>query len=1074
MTKKESKIVVAGDVTVDWFMYPVKARDKGDNWCLHDASHADVLPGGAALLTSFIKQSIEEEGILATVTGPELPEKKLRNFSPEKIIHSNAILGNFKTSGDKKTEVLRIKELSGYIGPQENKLPSWTPSVSNDANIEIVILDDAGNGFREMEKLWPEALESVENPIIIYKMSLPLLKGKLWEKISEKYHENLIVIINANDLRKTAGIHLSKSLSWDRTAKDLVFELQRSDALNSLRQCPYLVVSFGTDGAILYHRRKKGEDEAFIVFDPCLLEDSFASNIDGTMMGLTSIFTATLAKQLIKEGICGLTDGIKQGLANSRALLEIGYKINNNSRKIIINPKNSSPVYKFLIESFLKLDIYENNLRYPSLNEILKESTKHNYASSSIELPTDLKNADPKFWRILDNETLHIRQLVAREIVLKGNTKGLENVPICRFGEIETIDRAEIESYSAIKELITEFLSNPNPKNPLCFAVFGPPGSGKSLGVKQILKSIDPKEDRLKIISFNISQFDDYQDLISAFHKVRDIALSDKIPFVFFDEFDSDKDRQSLGWLKYFLAPMQDGEFKDGDTVHPIGNAIFVFAGGTRYTFENFVQNTHDNGQTTNLPPSDDVKADKNCDQSVENESVDKVFKDAKGPDFVSRLRGFINVMGPNRQRTKYDDDDTFIIRRAKVLRVLLEKDQTAAGLFNSKREISIDEGVLRAMLNVTKYKHGTRSMTALIEMSRLAGKNRFDLSALPVKKQLDMHVDADEFLFLAEKERYQSMLISQDLPNPKETSYLKRENEIVESVASSMATFIHGSFEELKTAAEDIPNKLWAINNGIRKVRGTSLSIPDITGEEIETFARLEYERLRRIRRFDELSNGKENMSQNNSILWLNDFNQLNEDEKDKYRQLVYKIPPILKKAGYEIYRLKKVEEITDPKVVERLARFHHTKYVEYRESKGETPDTNPSLVEFDKLPPDIREANFDNIRKIPEKLSWIDYKIRYFELANEQKEMTLTPEEIKKLAIREHDRWVWQKITQGWVYKEGKKDFVNKTSPFIVPWNKLPPDIRENDFNSVRLIPELLKEAGYEAYKPDSEKSD
>ena len=68
--------------------------------------------------------------------------------------------------------------------------------------------------------------------------------------------------------------------------------------------------------------------------------------------------------------------------------------------------------------------------------------------------------------------------------------------------------------------------------------------------------------------------------------------------------------------------------------------------------------------------------------------------------------------------------------------------------LFNSKRELSIDDGVLRALLNVTRYKHGARSMTAVIEMSRLAGKKRFALSALPVKKQLDMHVDADEFFF--------------------------------------------------------------------------------------------------------------------------------------------------------------------------------------------------------------------------------------------------------------------------------------------------------------------------------------
>jgi len=317
--------VVAGDVTIDWFMYPVKALDEGENWRLHYALHSDALSGGAALLSKFIEQFLEEEDIETIVNGPKSSQNiKIRDISPDKVIHSNVVLDNFKVKGDKVAEVLRIKKFIGYIGPPDEELPSWIPE-SNNVEANIIVLDDAGNGFREMAGAWPQALNSVGDSIVIYKMSLPLLTGSLWKKVIKNPPENLIVIINANDLRRTEGIHISKSLSWERTAKDFVFELQRSDVLDSLKKCPYLVVLFDTDGAILYHRTNDDID-AIIVFDPSLLEGDFAANIEGTMMGIMSIFTATLVKQLEKEGLSGLTTGIRQGLANSRGLIEMGYK----------------------------------------------------------------------------------------------------------------------------------------------------------------------------------------------------------------------------------------------------------------------------------------------------------------------------------------------------------------------------------------------------------------------------------------------------------------------------------------------------------------------------------------------------------------------------------------------------------------------------------------------------------------------------------------------------------------------------------------------------------------------------
>ena len=63
-----------------------------------------------------------------------------------------------------------------------------------------------------------------------------------------------------------------------------------------------------------------------------------------------------------------------------------------------------------------------------------------------------------------------------------------------------------------------------------------------------------------------------------------------------------------------------------------------------------------------------------------------------------------------------------------------------------------IDPGIANAFLSVGRYVHGARSMEAIIEMSALSGRARFTRSALPAAHQLALHVDADEFLGLGER----------------------------------------------------------------------------------------------------------------------------------------------------------------------------------------------------------------------------------------------------------------------------------------------------------------------------------
>lgn len=248
--------------------------------------------------------------------------------------------------------------------------------------------------------------------------------------------------------------------------------------------------------------------------------------------------------------------------------------------------------------------------------------------------------ADGGYWRILDHFSSITTDRLAEQIVKEG-LASIGSVPRITFGKLTSIDRSEIESFMNIRNLIAEYAKDSEIR-PLSIAVFGTPGSGKSFGVVQIAENILP--DQVVKIEFNVSQFSKRGDLATALHKVRDVALGGKLPLIFFDEFDSDIDGQKLGWLKSFLMPMQDGKFFEGEAEHPIGKCIFVFAGGTCSSFDQF-------SAPLNLAESSEER---------------RLFKALKVPDFISRLRGTINVLGPNR---KDDNDKSFLLRRALLLR---------------------------------------------------------------------------------------------------------------------------------------------------------------------------------------------------------------------------------------------------------------------------------------------------------------------------------------------------------------------------------------------------------------------
>jgi hypothetical protein len=213
---------------------------------------------------------------------------------------------------------------------------------------------------------------------------------------------------------------------------------------------------------------------------------------------------------------------------------------------------------------------------------------------------------------------------------------------------------------------------------------------------------------------------------------VRDASVRGQVPLVFWDEFDTN----SIEWIRHFLAPMQDAVFQVGGIKHPFGKCIFVFAGGTCHTFECF--------DRTNRPGNSDFIA-------------------KKGPDFVSRLRGYINIKGPNpslldqgtdpataeqdetdegyRERQRLDPD--YLIRRAVIFRLELERHYKHL-LTGEEGGEAIGPEVINAFLWVKKFNHGARSISALVSMSQLVGARHFGQSALPTAELVATHASRD------------------------------------------------------------------------------------------------------------------------------------------------------------------------------------------------------------------------------------------------------------------------------------------------------------------------------------------
>ncbi|MCL5258293.1 MAG: ATP-binding protein [Firmicutes bacterium] len=720
---------MAGDITVEWLFArsrsPVPSADNDPH--LQFQAYRNF--GGAALIGAFIERANESTRQSAVVIPKPSNEFAIPGTPP--YWHWYHLVAQYPISpqhSDGKSADKTVWRVRDRLGLDRQEPTGAENLLKGDhGNADIIVLNAARQGFWEAgyangTKMWPRSLERPNgNAWMLLKLTRPDLQqdsaGSPLSYCAKNFGGRLIAIVRAEDLR-LSGMVVSRRLSWETTAQDLYDAISRNVML---KNCTHVVASLGLDAALLVSKSETDSGTtATLYYDPNNIEGDWEQQYrPAVMVGYQCCMAAGIAYEMIacenlsdtgKVTKC-IGDGVIAGVEAGRSLLKNGF----------ISPPSST-------DSSSGGSPFPAHLAFPI--EAVSESLV-SHEKSSLQ-KTNVTYGD-KNWAILKNccaaseltltET-EIIQLTLR-IVECGKFNFNPLPPRATFGELVAYDRVEIEGLRVVTSLIDDYLAS-QATAPLSIAMFGAPGVGKSFTARNVAKSrplLGPP------LTFNLSQFKDTHALNDALHQVRDEALRGKPPLVLWDEFDVTVNDTKFWWLPLFLAPMQDGKFQEGPIAHNIGRSVFLFAGGVCTSMHGFRTAI----DSANSPGS-------------------------KNKDFLSRLKGFVNLKGLNYEEVA-SREPAIAVCRAYLLRKFLL--QSAKPLAHDamhtladgctpelcEQHIRIHEGVLKAFILTKSFEYGARSIESIVQMSQLDGREIYDPSSLPTSSQLTLHVVADSFM---------------------------------------------------------------------------------------------------------------------------------------------------------------------------------------------------------------------------------------------------------------------------------------------------------------------------------------
>ncbi len=146
----------------------------------------------------------------------------------------------------------------------------------------------------------------------------------------------------------------------------------------------------------------------------------------------------------------------------------------------------------------------------------------------------------------------------------------------------------------------------------------------------------------------------------------------------------------------------------------------------------------------------------------------------------------------------------------------------------------------------------------------------------------------------------------------------------------------------------------------------------------------------------------------------------------------------------------------------IEMIAKKIHEMYNEKQLMKF--PGELLKYPNWDSLPETLKHSNIRQAKDIVDKLKKINCYIA--EYSDDKQIDKFTEMQIEYLAKIEHDSWMAERQNNGWVYGH-EKNVKKKTSPYIVPYEKLTDDIKEYDREAARNIIPLLKAMNVNIYE-------
>ncbi len=593
------------------------------------------------------------------------------------------------------------------------------------ANRGIIIIDDSGRPpelAEELAELNPGAW--------VIGMGISVVH---WQSWAESFGKRFCLFCRLADL-ETTRMEMDSSMIWEslvamaiRALKSNETKLwdeegQRFTCHIVVEMFPHGILYLGPEGIFFRHRIQ------------CLPAKG-SSRHKGSVPCYDTMVTSLLAKDwmLLGEDIfCRnyFYDFSKRVMLNWQQLIDYGYSFDNGLRFPLLDLSSTFPEGDLcsIVETVPDPYFMELPISSPQFDQLLDAASCQTWDSKKkkalrrfFPIKSPYAVALDQFHGLPDNYlgiVIEVLHHLKEEVSWK---RGFDELRLFSVGHLRTTDPVEIEPIVTLKNVMDSYVSRETFYRPLCVGVFGPPGSGKSFSVKEVARVIARKFDTnpFDFFEFNLTQFENPEEINSAIEPIRASVAKGKVPIVFWDEFDCQYDSNEFGYLRYFLPSMQDGVTYVHGTPYNIGRSIFVFAGGIKSSWEEM---------EALLNP--------------EARDTFQLAKTLKIPDFMSRLRVVLDIDGINVTDNLFSSsasqEELFELRRILLKRAFIIAHQMDTHWKKAARKTS---GLLLRLL-IADYKFGARSIEAVIEASGAADRLVYGLPELIAPSAARIHAN--------------------------------------------------------------------------------------------------------------------------------------------------------------------------------------------------------------------------------------------------------------------------------------------------------------------------------------------